>query len=173
MPGPRLVPEHDRPVRREAVIVRVRLAACWPLRLPGGSPLRGSPGLWLVPHTGSMLGDLPSQIHRPPAGSGGRHNGRNSAIRLDSTRIEFCQLIRSAITFAGIRGYACSNSRIRGSARARLERGGSVFAFRHRVSFTCRRQEIQTFPLRPICDITDGRPVIPDERLPSTVGYFR
>jgi len=38
-----------------------------------------------------MLGDLPGQIDR-------------AAGRPDSTRIEFCQPIRCAITVAGIRG---------------------------------------------------------------------
>lgn len=37
MPGPCLVREHDWPVRPQAAIVRVRLAACRSLRLPGGS----------------------------------------------------------------------------------------------------------------------------------------
>jgi len=58
------------------------------------------------------------------AGSGGRYSGRNSATRPDSTRIEFCQPIRSAITVAGIRGYACSSSRIRGSAASTIDPAG-------------------------------------------------
>ncbi len=50
------------------------------------------------------------------AGSGGRYAGRSSATRSRSTRTECCHPIRSAITVAGIDGYALSSSRIRGSA---------------------------------------------------------
>ena len=50
------------------------------------------------------------------AGSGGRYAGRSSATRSRSTRTECSQPIRSAITVAGIVGYASSSSRIRGSA---------------------------------------------------------
>jgi hypothetical protein len=41
-----------------------------------------------------------------PDGSGGKYNGRSSATRPDSTRIDRCQPIRSAITVAGILGHA-------------------------------------------------------------------
>ena len=50
------------------------------------------------------------------AGSGGRYAGRSSATRSRSIRTEYSQPIRSAITVAGIVGYAASSSRIRGSA---------------------------------------------------------
>jgi hypothetical protein len=67
-----------------------------------------------------------------PDGSGGRYTGRSSATRPDSTRIDRCQPIRSAITVAGIVGTALSSSRIRGSTSstidplgARRYRGGS------------------------------------------------
>jgi hypothetical protein len=40
---------------------------------------------------------------------------RNSATRVLKVRIEYGQPTRSAITVAGIRGNAASNSRIRGS----------------------------------------------------------
>ena len=50
------------------------------------------------------------------AGSGGRYAGRSSATRSRSTRTECSHPIRSAITVAGIVGYAFSSSRIRGSA---------------------------------------------------------
>ena len=59
-----------------------------------------------------------------PAGSGGRYAGRNSVTRDDSTRIEWVQPIRSAITVAGIVGYAFSNSRMRGSTPSTIEPAG-------------------------------------------------
>ena len=55
------------------------------------------------------------------AGSGGRYTGRSSATRAESTRIERVQPIRSAITVAGIRGYPCNSSRIRGSTSSTIE----------------------------------------------------
>jgi hypothetical protein len=59
------------------------------------------------------------------AGSGGRYTGRSSATRPESTRIEYDQPIRSAITVAGIVGVACNNSRIRGSTASTTDsRGG-------------------------------------------------
>src|SRR4029450_2031951 len=48
-------------------------------------------------------------------GSGGRYNGRNSATRPDSVRIEYGHSIRSAGTVAGIVGNARRDSRRRGS----------------------------------------------------------
>jgi len=63
------------------------------------------------------------------AGSGGRYAGRSSATRPLSTRIDRSQPIRSAITVAGIPGYAFSSSRIRGSAASTTDpaRGRSYF----------------------------------------------
>ena len=58
------------------------------------------------------------------AGSGGRYTGRSSATRPVSTRIERVQPIRSAITVAGILGYACSSSRIRGSTASTIDPAG-------------------------------------------------
>ena len=76
------------------------------------------------------------------AGSGGRYAGRSSATRPDSTRIDRSQPIRSAITVAGIAGYARSSSRIRGStastidpARARSYFGGPSLAIAARTVF--------------------------------------
>jgi len=59
-----------------------------------------------------------------PAGSGGRYTGRSSATRAESTRIERDQPIRSAITVAGILGYACSSSRTRGSTASTTDPAG-------------------------------------------------
>src|SRR5215218_10884156 len=59
------------------------------------------------------------------AGSGGRYAGRNSATRPLSVRIEYGQPIRSAITVAGIRGNALSNSRIRGSKASTSDAEGA------------------------------------------------
>ena len=55
------------------------------------------------------------------AGSGGRYAGRSSATRPLSTRIDRSQPIRSAMTVAGIAGYARSSSRIRGSAWSTID----------------------------------------------------
>jgi hypothetical protein len=57
-------------------------------------------------------------------GSGGKYSGRSSATRPDNTRIERCQPIRSAITVAGILGYVCSSSRIRGSTASTTDPPG-------------------------------------------------
>jgi hypothetical protein len=54
--------------------------------------------------------------HRVGTGSGGANSGRNSRTRTFSTVSERSQLIRSAITVAGMSGHCASNSRIRGSA---------------------------------------------------------
>src|SRR5215210_8644417 len=63
------------------------------------------------------------------AGSGGRYTGRSSATRPLSTRIEYGQPIRSAITVAGIVGVACNNSRIRGSTISTTDpRAGRAYA---------------------------------------------
>jgi hypothetical protein len=59
------------------------------------------------------------------AGSGGRYTGRNSATRLDSTRIDRVQPIRSAITVAGIAGYNCNNSRICDSTASTIDPFGA------------------------------------------------
>jgi hypothetical protein len=59
------------------------------------------------------------------AGSGGRYTGRNSRTRSLSVRIEYDQSIRSAITVAGILGYADNNSRIRGSASSATDPAGA------------------------------------------------
>src|SRR5215218_6955460 len=79
------------------------------------------------------------------AGSGGRYAGRNSATRPLNVRIENGQPIRSAITVAGIRGNAASNSRIRGSYpstsepdRARSYFGGPSLA---NAAFTVFREQ--------------------------------
>jgi len=76
------------------------------------------------------------------AGSGGRYAGRSSATRSRSTRIDRSHPIRSAITVAGIDGYALSSSRIRGSAastidplRGRSYRGGRSLATAARTVF--------------------------------------
>ena len=55
------------------------------------------------------------------AGSTGRYTGRNSATRALSTRIERSQPTRSAITVAGMLGYAFSSSRIRGSTPSTID----------------------------------------------------
>jgi hypothetical protein len=71
-------------------------------------------GLRLCPNpTGRVIGGnhrshwaiSPAAYTVRAAGSGGRYTGRNSATRLDSTRIDRVQPIRSAITVAGIAGY--------------------------------------------------------------------
>jgi hypothetical protein len=55
------------------------------------------------------------------AGSGGKYTGRNSATRPDNVRIDRSQPIRSAITVAGIVGYAANNSRICGSTTSTID----------------------------------------------------
>jgi len=57
-------------------------------------------------------------------GSGGRYTGRSSATRADRVRIEWVQPIRSAMTVAGIVGYARSSSRIRGSTSSTIDPPG-------------------------------------------------
>src|SRR5437879_4653658 len=79
--------------------------------------------------TGSVIGGnhrshwaiSPAAYAVREAGSGGRYTGRSSATRLDSTRIDRVQPIRSAITVAGILGYTRSNSRICGSTTSTTE----------------------------------------------------
>ncbi|CRK60480.1 1-deoxy-D-xylulose 5-phosphate synthase [Alloactinosynnema sp. L-07] len=87
-------------------------------------------GLRACPNpTGSVIGGnhrshwaiSPAAYVVREAGSGGRYTGRNSATRSDSTRIDRFQPIRSAITVAGIVGYARNNSRIRGSTASTIE----------------------------------------------------
>ena len=56
-----------------------------------------------------------------PDGSGGRYSGRSSRIRSLRIVIPYAQPIRSAITVAGIRGYACNSSRICGSTPSTFE----------------------------------------------------
>jgi hypothetical protein len=51
----------------------------------------------------------------------GRYTGRSSATRDESTRIERVHPIRSAITVAGIVGYAANSSRIRGSTASTID----------------------------------------------------
>jgi hypothetical protein len=67
------------------------------------------------------LRDLARRIAGARGRSGGRYTGRSSATRADSTRIEWVQPIRSAITVAGILGYARSNSRTRGSTASTID----------------------------------------------------
>ena len=76
------------------------------------------------------------------AGSGGRYAGRSSATRSRSTRTDRSHPIRSAITVAGIVGYAFSSSRIRGSTasttdpfRGRSYLGGRSLAIAARTVF--------------------------------------
>src|SRR5215216_4943107 len=54
-------------------------------------------------------------------GSGGTNNGRSSATRSRSTRIERVQPIRSAITVAGIDGNSRNNSTICGSTTSTID----------------------------------------------------
>ena len=58
-------------------------------------------------------------------GSGGRQAGRSSATLVRSVRPEYGHPIRSAITLAGIVGYAASSSRIRGSNASATDPFGS------------------------------------------------
>src|ERR671932_2280617 len=58
------------------------------------------------------------------AGSGGRYTGRSSRTRALSTVNPRVQPIRSAITVAGIVGYAASSSRIRGSTPSTIDPAG-------------------------------------------------
>ena len=113
--------------------------ACWAAASPTTSANRRTP--WSAPATAWRC----ALARRPPApryretrnrtgrsrrphtpcarpGSGGRYTGRSSATRAWSTRIgSGSRPIRSAITVAGIRGYPCNSSRIRGSTSSTIE----------------------------------------------------
>jgi hypothetical protein len=79
------------------------------------------------------LGDLSGHIRRPRRRIRRRYTGRNSRTPSLSVRIEYDQPIRSAITVAGIRGYAANNSRIRGSASSVTGPGRSTLIIRRTI----------------------------------------
>jgi len=100
-------------------VIIVSTGSCLAVRAcpqPTGSSIGGNQkSCWAI---------SPARYTVRPAGSGGRYNGRSSATRPLSARIEFCQPIRCPITVAGIRGQACSSSRICGSAASTIDPAG-------------------------------------------------
>jgi hypothetical protein len=81
------------------------------------------------------------------AGSGGRYAGRSSATRSRSTRIDRSHPIRSAITVAGIVGYARSSSRIRGSNPSTTDPAGLRSYFGGRSLATAARTVFLEIPI--------------------------
>ena len=70
------------------------------------------------------LRDLPGDIGRATRRVRRQITGRSSATRSLNTVSPRVQPIRSAITVAGILGYACSNSRMRGSTSSTIDPAG-------------------------------------------------
>jgi hypothetical protein len=100
------------------------------------------------------LGDLAGVIAGAPGRSGGRYAGRSSATRPRSTRIERFHPIRSAITVAGIVGYARSNSRIRGSTASVIDPAGRRWYFGGESEASAARTVLRKIPnTRAICEI--------------------